>query len=45
MLCPNCGYSNQPNNRFCVRCGVDIAAAPAAATPSFDAPANDPSTG
>ena len=24
MLCPNCGYDNSPNNRFCVRCGVDI---------------------
>ncbi len=28
MSCPNCGYDNSPNNRFCVRCGVDLAAAP-----------------
>jgi hypothetical protein len=29
MVCPNCGYDNSRNNRFCVRCGVDLAAAPA----------------
>ena len=28
MVCPNCGYNNQANNRFCVRCGIDIAAQP-----------------
>ncbi len=37
MVCPNCGYSNQANNRFCVRCGIDISAPPAPDTPSFDA--------
>ena len=26
MVCPNCGYPNQPSNRFCVRCGIDTAA-------------------
>jgi hypothetical protein len=38
MMCPNCGYSNEPNNRFCVRCGIDIAAPPAPETPSFEIP-------
>jgi hypothetical protein len=28
MSCPNCGYDNSPNNRFCVRCGVDLAVPP-----------------
>jgi hypothetical protein len=28
MSCPNCGYDNSANNRFCVRCGVDLAAPP-----------------
>ncbi|MDQ1435319.1 MAG: hypothetical protein QOF59_2135 [Actinomycetota bacterium] len=42
MLCPNCGYNNQPNNRFCVRCGIDIAAPPAPETPSFDVAAATP---
>jgi Domain of unknown function (DUF4190) len=37
MVCPNCGYSNQANNRFCVRCGVDISAPLTPDTPSFDA--------
>jgi hypothetical protein len=27
-VCPNCGYNNQVNNRFCVRCGVDISGPP-----------------
>jgi len=43
MLCPNCGYDNSPNNRFCVRCGVDLSvtAQPAAGSPSpGPAPAN-----
>ena len=43
MLCPNCGYNNQPNNRFCVRCGIDIAAPPAPDTPSFDGRPRRPS--
>ena len=38
MVCPNCGYTNQPGNRFCVRCGIDTAAhrppAPDAASPT-----------
>ncbi|MCU1468608.1 MAG: hypothetical protein JWM72_4536 [Actinomycetia bacterium] len=45
MLCPNCGYNNQPNNRFCVRCGIDIAAPPSSPspeTPSFDVPGVTP---
>jgi hypothetical protein len=42
MLCPNCGYNNQPNNRFCVRCGIDIAAPPSPETPSFDVPGATP---
>jgi hypothetical protein len=47
MVCPNCGYSNQANNRFCVRCGVDISAPPAPDTPSFDAapPSGPPPAG
>jgi len=36
MVCPNCGYNNQSGNRFCVRCGIDIAAPPTPETPSFD---------
>jgi len=28
MQCANCGYDNSQSNRFCVRCGVDLAAAP-----------------
>jgi hypothetical protein len=44
MLCPNCGYNNQPNNRFCVRCGIDIAAPAAPGPPSPDpsAPTSPP---
>ncbi len=37
MVCPNCGYDNSRNNRFCVRCGVDISAATTPDTPSFAA--------
>jgi Domain of unknown function (DUF4190) len=49
MVCPNCGYSNQATNRFCVRCGVDTSAPPTPDTPSFDAappdaPPNAPPT-
>ncbi len=36
MVCPNCGYNNQANNRFCVRCGVDVSVPPPPATPSFE---------
>jgi hypothetical protein len=36
MVCPNCGYNNQVNNRFCVRCGVDISVPPPPDTPSFE---------
>jgi hypothetical protein len=36
MVCPNCGYNNQTGNRFCVRCGIDVAAPPVPETPSFD---------
>jgi hypothetical protein len=44
MLCPNCSYENSPNNRFCVKCGVDLSVAPAPETPSFAVGApNDPS--
>jgi hypothetical protein len=35
MVCANCAYNNSPSNRFCVRCGVDLTAAPS--TPSADA--------
>jgi hypothetical protein len=42
MTCPNCGYNNQTGNRFCVRCGIDIAAPPAPETPSFDTVAPSP---
>jgi hypothetical protein len=35
MVCPNCAYNNSENNRFCVRCGVDLSAAPPHDTPSF----------
>lgn len=35
MVCPNCAYDNSPNNRFCVRCGVDLSVAPSPETPSF----------
>ncbi len=44
MVCPNCGYNNQANNRFCVRCGIDISAPPPPETPSFGtgAPAGTP---
>jgi hypothetical protein len=34
MSCPNCGYDNSPNNRFCVRCGIDLAAPPPPAAPA-----------
>jgi len=52
MLCPNCGYDNSPNNRFCVRCGVDLSVAPAqpaagpppGSAPSDTAPPPPPST-
>ena len=33
MSCPNCGYDNSPNNRFCVRCGVDLAVPPQPGAP------------
>lgn len=36
MACPNCGYNNQPTNRFCVRCGIDVSAPAAPETPSFE---------
>ena len=45
MLCPNCGYDNSPNNRFCVRCGVDLSVAPAqpaAGPPPGSAPPDAP---
>ena len=47
MICPNCGYTNQPSNRFCVRCGIDTAAhrpagpEPAPATGMPDLPPTD----
>ena len=52
MLCPNCGYDNSPNNRFCVRCGVDLSVAPAqpaagpppGSAPSDTTPPPPPST-
>ncbi len=54
MLCPNCGYNNQPNNRFCVRCGIDVSVPAPAETSSFETgqptapappPASAPSVG
>jgi Domain of unknown function (DUF4190) len=35
MVCPNCAYDNSANNRFCVRCGVDLSVSPTPETPSF----------
>jgi len=23
-LCPNCGYQNEPNSRFCIKCGTKL---------------------
>ena len=23
-LCPNCGYQNDPNSRFCIKCGTKL---------------------
>ena len=42
MLCPNCGYDNSPNNRFCVRCGVDLSVAPAQPAAAGPAPGAPP---
>ncbi|HEV7524642.1 MAG TPA: DUF4190 domain-containing protein [Acidimicrobiia bacterium] len=42
MICPNCGYSNQANNRFCVRCGIDIASPPGQANPASGPPPGAP---
>jgi Domain of unknown function (DUF4190) len=45
MVCPNCSYDNSQNNRFCVRCGVDLSVPPAPDTPSFAVgPPNDPTS-
>jgi Domain of unknown function (DUF4190)/zinc-ribbon domain len=46
MPCPNCSYENSPNNRFCVKCGIDLSVPPAPATPSFaTGTPNDPAAG
>jgi len=34
MNCPNCGTANEPDNRFCIKCGQPLADA-ASASPSF----------
>ena len=45
MLCPNCSYNNSPNNRFCVRCGIDLTAPAPTGTPAPAAAApTDPAT-
>jgi len=45
MACPNCGYDNSRNNRFCVRCGVDLAAPPAPPAGSAPPPPNPSDVG
>ncbi|MDO4815789.1 MAG: zinc-ribbon domain-containing protein [Bacillota bacterium] len=41
MYCPNCGYSNSDNSKFCLKCGTQLAAFVQAEAPVYN-PAEQP---
>ncbi|MFN3762117.1 MAG: zinc-ribbon domain-containing protein, partial [Anaerolineae bacterium] len=47
MICPQCGYENRPDARFCAQCGAPLTAgtvawSPSPVEPSFSIPPPPP---